>query len=46
MFAPGASDVDFVSDVHCVNDVVPSAQWANITSLRAISSQHHYEHGE
>jgi len=32
-----ASDVDFVSDVHCVNDVVPSAQWANITSLRALA---------
>ena len=30
-----ASDVDFVSDVHCGSDVVPSAQWANITSLRA-----------
>ena len=25
-------------DVHCVNDVVPSAQWANITSLRAFAS--------
>ena len=25
-------------DVHCVNDVVPWAQWANITSLRALAS--------
>ena len=25
-------------DVHCVNDVVPSAQWANITSLQALAS--------
>jgi len=25
-------------DVHCVHDVVPSAQWANITSLRALAS--------
>jgi len=33
-----ASDVAFGSDVHCVNDVVPSAQWANITSLRAFAS--------
>ena len=47
MFAPRASDVAFGSDVHCVNDVVPSAQWANITSLRAYicvanGEQHHY----
>ena len=28
-----ANDVVCDSDVHCVNDVVPSAQWANITSL-------------
>jgi hypothetical protein len=42
-----ANDVACGSDVHCVNDVVPSAQWANITSLRACicvanGEQHHY----
>ena len=42
-----ANDVVCDSDVHCVNDVVPSAQWANITSLRACicvanDEQHHY----
>ena len=37
MFAPRASDVAFGSDVHCVNDVVPLAQWASITSLRAFA---------
>jgi len=42
-----ANDVACGSDVHCVNDVVPLAQWANITSLRACiclanGEQHHY----
>ena len=38
MFAPRASDVDFVNDVHCVNDVTPDGVVANITSLRDLAS--------
>lgn len=30
-----ASDVAFVSDVHCVSDVTPDGVVANITSLRS-----------
>ena len=42
MFAPRASDVDFVSVVHCVNDVTPYGVVGKHHITASICEQHHY----
>ena len=42
MFALAASDVDFVSDVHCVNDVTPDGVVGKHHIIASFGEQHHY----
>ena len=39
---PGASDVAFGSDVHCVNDVTPNGVVGKHRIIARLGEQHHY----
>ena len=42
MFAPGANDVAYGSDVHCVNDVTPYGVVGKHHIIASLGEQHHY----